>query len=69
MTRHLQLVPRDVGPTDPAAFQVGLARHKRDLPAFLRVLTEEACRKQERTVKLSVGFVRLLADHLEFGER
>lgn len=69
MTRHLQLVPRDVGPTDPAAFLVGLAQHKRDLPAFLRVVAEEACRRKERTVRFSPGFVRLLADHLDFGER
>lgn len=65
--RHLHLVPRNVGPTDPAAFQ--MARHKRDLPSFLRCVAEEACRKQERTVKFSPGFVRLLADHLDFGER
>ena len=66
--RHLHLVPRDVGPTDPAAFQVGLARHKRDLPAFLRCVAEEACRRKERTVRFSPGFVRLLADHLDFGQ-
>ena len=67
--RHLHLVPRDISPTNPAAFQVGQARHKRDLPSFLRDTAEEACRKQERTVKFSPGFVRLLADHLDFGER